>query len=221
MVFRHLITTPSRTTLTAVSLVCILMTTGCLGFILGDNALSIESEPVAVSNSTLSDTDYEQVRGDAITFNTSVSVGDQERTVNATSHVREYSRDANFPATDMAVTRFVTLSTPKAEVGGESLNPIGDRSNSQLAERLLGSYDGIESPEHVNNRTVTSLDGERTISTYEATAQITQNIQIPVMLHVTSFAHDDDYITVLAVHPKQIDEQARIDRLLAGLEHPA
>lgn len=221
MVSRHSLTTPSRTTLTAVSLVCILMTTGCLGFILGNNALSIESEPVAVSNSTLSDTDYEQIRSDAITFNTSVSVGDQERTVNATSHVREYSRDANLPATDMAVTRFVTLSTPKAEVGGESLNPIGDRSNSQLAERLLRSYDGIESPEPVNNRTVTSLNGERTISTYKATAQITQNVQIPVMLHVTTFAHNDDYITVLAVHPKQIDEQARIDQLLAGLEHPA
>lgn len=220
MVSQYSISTPSRTTLTTVLLVCILMTTGCLGFITGDNALSIESDPVAVSNGTLSDSNYEQARNETITFNTSVSVGDQERTVNAKSHSREYSRDADLPATDMAVTRFVALSTPKAEVGGQSLNPISDQSNSQLAERLLRSYDGIRSPTHVGNRTVTSLGGERTISTYEATAQITQDVQIPVMLHVTTFSHGDDYITVLAIYPKQIDEQARIDNLLAGLEHP-
>lgn len=212
---------PSRTTLATLLLVCVLTTTGCLGFITGDSPLSIESDDVAVSNSALSDTDYERVRNKTITFNSSFSIGDEKRTVKATSHFREYTREADLQIVDIAATRFVVLSTPKAEIAGESLNPIGDRSDSQLIKRLLRSYDGVNSIEFVGNRTVTSLGEERTVSTYEATAQITQSIEIPVTFHITTFAHGDDYITVLALHPKQIDEQARIDRLLAGLEHPA
>jgi hypothetical protein len=203
------------------------MTTGCIGFITGDEPLSATSDDVAVSENTLSATDYELVRQKTVGINKTVTVADQERTIKATNHLRVYSRDVplqvedvTLPA-DMAVTRFAVLSSPKAEIAGQSLNPIGHLSEEKLVKKFLDEYDGIDELDFAGNRTVESLGESRTVSTFTATVQITENVEIPVLLHVTTFAHEDDYITAIAIHPKQIDEQQRIDQLLNGLEHPA
>lgn len=211
----------AKPTITILLLVCLLTTSGCLDFLTGEEPYSVESEPINVSNDALSSTGYELTRNESPTFNTSVSVADQKRSVKATSHMREYERNTDLVSADVAVTRFVVLSTPKAEVAGQSMNPIGDRSNSQLIEELLKSYDGVDSPEFENNRTASALGEERTVSTYTATAQIVEGISVPVTINVASFAHEDDYITVIAVYPDDLEEQQRVDQLLSGLEHPA
>ena len=227
MLSKYPIPSQSRTTLATLLLVGILMTTGCLGFITGDSPLSATSEDVAVSENALSATDYELVRKKTIGVNKTVTVADQERTIKATNHLRVYSRDVplqvsgvTLPA-DVAITRFAVLSTPKAEIAGQSLNPIGHLSEKELVKKFLDEYENIDGLEFSGNRTVESLGDTRTVSTFTATVQITENVEIPVLLHVTTFAHEDDYITAIAIHPKQIDEQQRIDRLLNGLEHPA
>jgi hypothetical protein len=227
MLPRYSHTTPSRTTLATLLFAGLLATTGCLGFITGNNALTATSTDVAVSDSALSATDYEPIKQKTISVNETVSVADQERTVKATSHLRVYSRDVpiqvndvTLPA-DVAVTRFAVLSTPKAQVAGESLNPIGHLSEEELVKRFLQEYNEINELEFVGNRTVSSLGDKRTVSTFSATVQITENVEIPILFHVTTFAHNDDYITAIAIHPEQIDEEKRIERLLNGLEHPA
>ncbi|UPM42471.1 DUF6517 family protein [Halocatena salina] len=210
----------SKTTITLL-LVCLLATSGCLDVLTGEEPYSVESEPVDVSDDALSSTEYELARNESPTFNNSVSVADQERSVEATSHMREYERNTDLAGTEVSVTRFVVLSTPKAEIGGQSMNPIGDWSNNQLIEELLGTYEGVDTPEFDGNRTASVLGEERTVSTYTATAQVVEEVSVPVTIHVASFAHEDDYITVIAVHPDDLEEQQRIDRLLEGLEHPA
>lgn len=227
MLSRYSRTIPSRTTLATLLFAGLLMTTGCLGFITGNSALTVTSSDVAVSDSALSATDYEPVRQQTLSVNETVSVADQERTVKATNHLRVYSRDVPLqvngvalPA-DVAVTRFAVLSTPKAEVAGHSLNPIGHLSEKELVKRFLNEYNEIDGLDFAGNRTVESLGDERTVSTFTATIQITENVEIPILLHVTTFSHNDDYITAIAIHPKQIDEGNRIDQLLNGLEHPA
>lgn len=211
----------AKTTITIFLLVCLLSTSGCLDVLTGEEPYSVEAERAVVGNDALDTTGYELTRNESPTFNSSVSVANQTRSVEATSHMREYERSADFVSADVTVTRFVVLSTPKAEVGGQSMNPIGDRSNDQLIERLLESYEGIDSPEFESNRTASALGEERTVSTYTATAQIVEGVSIPVSIHVTSFAHEDDYITVVAVYPTDLDEQQKVDKLLEGLEHPA
>lgn len=227
MLSRDSITVPSRTTLAALLFVSLLMTTGCLGFVTGSKPLTLESEPVAVSDSTLSTTGYEPVRSKTIGIKESVTIADQTRTVKADCHLRVYARDVNLqvngvtlPA-DVDVSRFVVLSTPKAEIAGHSLNPIGDYQEDKLVRRFLREYDGIDNVQFVGNRTVQSLGEERTVSTFSATIQVAEGREISATLQVTSFAHGDDYITVIAIYPSQIDEQKRINRLLEGLEHPA
>lgn len=227
MLSKYSITVPSRTTLVTLLFVGLLMTTGCLGFVTGTEPLTLESEAVAVSDSVLSATDYEPVRSKTIGIKESVSVADQTRTVKADCHLRVYAREVNLqvngvtlPA-DVAVSRFMVLSTPKAEIAGRSLNPIGEYQEDKLVQQFLREYDGIDDIQLVGNRTVQSLGEERTVSTFSATIQVTENEQISATLQVATFAHGDDYITVVAIYPSQIDEQQRIDRLLKGLEHPA
>ncbi len=211
----------AKTTLTIVLFVGLLSTSGCLDVLTGEEPYSVEAEQIDVSDDALSSTGYELARNESPTFNSSVSVADQERSVEATSHMREYERSTDLVAADVTVTRFVVLSTPKAEIAGESMNPIGDRSNSQLIERLLNSYDGVDSPEFDGNYTASALGAERTVSTYTATAQVVEGVSIPVTIHAASFAHEDDYITVIAVYPTDLDERQKIDQLLEGVEHPA
>lgn len=227
MLSRYSITVPSRTTLVTLLFVGLLTTTGCLGFVTGSEPLTLESEAVAVSDSVLSATNYEPVRSETIGIEESVTVADQTRTVKANCHLRVYAREVNLqvngvtlPA-DVAVSRFVVLSTPKAEIAGHSLNPIGNYQEDELVRRFLREYDGIDNVQFVGNRTVQSLGEERTVSTFSTTIQVTENEQISATLQVASFAHGDDYITVIAIYPSQIDEQERINRLLEGLEHPA
>lgn len=211
----------AKTTITILLLVCLLPMSGCLGFLTGEEPYSVESEPIDVSDDVLSTTGYELTRNESPTFNTSVSVADQERSVEATSHMREYERSTDILETDVAVTRFVVLSTPKAEIAGHTMNPIGDWSNNQLIKELVGSYTGVDSPESEGNRTAVALGEERQISTYTAAAQVADGISVSVSVHVASFAHEDDYITVIAVHPDKLEEQQRVDQLLEGLVHPA
>lgn len=207
--------------ITILLLVCLLSTSGCLDVLTGEEPYSVESEQIDVSDNALSTTGYELVRNESPTFNTSVSVADQERSVEASSHMREYERSTDIVGADVSVTRFVVLSTPKAEVAGESMNPIGDWSNGQLIEELLGSYEGVDSPEFEENRTASALGEERTVSSYTATAQVVEGLSVPVTIHVASFAHEDDYITVIAVHPDDLEEQQKVNQLLKELEHPA
>ncbi|RRJ30239.1 DUF6517 family protein [Halocatena pleomorpha] len=210
----------SKTTIT-ILLVCLLATSGCLNVLTGEEPYSVESEPINVSDEALSSTGYEMTHNESPTFNSSVSIADQERSVEATSHMRGYERNTDLVATEVAITRFVALSTPKAEIGGQSMNPIGEWSNRQLIEELIGTYDGVDTPEFDSNRTASVLGKKRTVSTYTATVQVVEDVSVPVTIHVASFAHGDDYITVIAVHPDDLEERQRIDRLFTGLEHPA
>lgn len=227
MLSRYSRTTPSRTTLATLLLAGLITTTGCLGFITGESALTATSSDVAVSDSALSATDYEPVREQTLSVNETISVADQERTVKATSHLRVYSRDVpievqnvTLPA-DATVTRFAVLSTPKAEIAGQSLNPIGHLSEKELVTRFLQEDDEIGGLDFARNRTAESLGGQHTVSTFSSTIQITEHVKIPIRLHITTFPHNDDYITAIAIHPEQFDEGERIDQLLSGLEHPA
>lgn len=211
----------ARTTITIFLLVCVLSTTGCLDVLTGEKSLSVTSDPVDVSDEALAATEYELARNESPEFNASVSVAGQNRSIEATSHLREYERNTDLVVTEVTITRFVVLSTPKAEIAGQTLNPIEDRSNGQLIEQLLKNYQGVNTPQFEGNRTTAALGSQRTVSTYSAKANIVEGVDIPVTIHVTTFPHGDDFITVIAVHPSDLNEQQRIDQLLGGIKHPA
>lgn len=210
-----------RRRLIALVLVGLLVTTGCLGFITGDQAASFESEPVAVSDAARSDAGYQEVRIESTTETRTFSAAGQSRKVKVTNHVAEYGRSAQLAVlTDQQVARFTVLSTPKVQVLNRSFNPVADMSNRELAQQLQQSYDSISDVTPVGDRTVESLGAGRTVTKFEASATTVGGQQTDVYLHIATFAHGEDFIVVVAVYPQQLDgEQSRVDTLVGGIQH--
>jgi hypothetical protein len=205
----------------AVALVAVVLTSGCLGFLTGSETLEVAAEPVAVSDGAQDDTGYSEARKEPQTVNQTFEVAGESRTVNVTNHVAEYKRSPDLPAFgDQEVARFTVFSTPKVEIAGRTLNPVGELSNRDLALRLQEQYESIQDVALVENRTVTALGEERRVSKFEATATTKGGQETDVILHVANFEHGEDFLVVVAIYPQQLDgEQEHVDRLFEGIEH--
>jgi hypothetical protein len=69
------------------------------------------------------------------------------------------------------------------------------------------------------------LGGTVTVGRFEADAE-TQNETTEVNLHVARGESErsdggGDFVVTVAVHPFDVDERDNVDRLLAGVDHPA
>lgn len=211
-----------RRTVAAAALAALLVTSGCIGFLTGEESLAFESEPVAVTDAALEETGYEEQRREELTQNRTFSAAGQEREVRVTNHLAEYARSTDTLLDDQQVARFTAFSTPEVKIAGQGpFNPVGELSNRELALRLQEQYDGIENVRPESNRTVAALGGERRVSKFRADATLASGQSVEVFVHVTKFRHEGDYVLAVAVHPTAADEEANVDRLIEGLDHPA
>lgn len=110
---------------------------------------------------------------------------------------------------------FSVLAMPNARVGGQSVHPLSRVSPERLVRRFLETGDA--SVRFVGNRTVDSLGGERTVSTFRVENQGTA---ADVVVHVAAFDAGNDYVIAFGTHPGLVDERDRVDTLIAGLEQP-
>lgn len=204
----------------AVLVLCVLLTTtGCLGFLTGDDALYFEASEASVDDAALDETDYQEYRADSENVTREFGVADQTREVTVTNRIRGYNRTLSLgPLGEQDLGRFVVVSSPAVEIAGETFNPIGDWSNRRLVSELADSYEGLDDTEFEGNRTVTALGEPRTVSAFTGTSTV-MGQEVDVRVHVTKFRHGDDFVVALAVHPEEIDEQDRVDALIEGLSH--
>lgn len=212
----------NRRTVAALAVATLLLTSGCIGFLTGSESLSFESEPVGVTDAALEETGYTEQRTTAVAQNRTFSVAGQERTVEVTNHLAEYSRAADTLFGDQQVSRFTAFSTPQVNIAGQGpFNPVSDLSDRELALRLQQQYDSIENVRFESNRTVSTLGTETTVSKFRADATLASGESVEVFMHITKFKHEGDYVIAVAVHPTQVDEESNVDRLVEGLDHPA
>jgi hypothetical protein len=137
------------------------------------------------------------------------------------ANVTQNERIANATQGGTAVpdlARFVVVSSPGANVAGQALNPAASWSNEEILERVSEQTGSIENIESDGTRETESLGASRTVSMFDGTTRIAGQ-DVDVRVHVASFEHEGDVIIAVAVHPTQIDEQADIDKLFAGIEH--
>lgn len=206
----------------ALAVAGLLLTSGCIGFLTGSESLAFESEPVAVTDAAAEETGYEEQRRTNQTVEQTFSVAGEERTVTATNHITEYGKSVGTLFADIEVARFVAFSTPKVEIAGQGpFNPVGELSNRELAVRLSEQYDGLDNVRPEGNRTVTAFGETVTVSKFRADARLAGGQEAEVFLHVTKVEHGEDFIIGIGIHPTQLDEEANVDRLIAGLDHPA
>lgn len=212
----------TRRAVAAVALVTLLVTSGCIGFLTGSEALSFEADSVAVSDSALEQTGYQEQRTTTDQRNRTFTVAGQERQVTVTNHLAEYSRSADTLFGDQQVARFTAFSTPQVRIAGQGpFNPVDDLSNRELALQLQQQYSSIDNIRFESNRTVTALGQETTVSKFRADATLSGGQEVEVFLHLTQIEHEGDFVIAVGVHPTRIDEQADIDTLIEGLDHPA
>lgn len=207
-------------TAVGVLLAALVVTSGCVGFLTGSEALEFDASKVTVSDQARSDTGYEEARVAEQTVNETVSAAGQERRVQVTNWMAQYDRSVDLGALgSQRAAVFVALSTPKVEVAGQTFNPVGDMSNRELLQQLQSRYGGLQVGAQVANDSVTALGEERAVEKYEAQADF-QGETADVYVHVAKFEHDGDFVVVVAVYPQQLpDEQEKVYALVAGLEH--
>lgn len=207
-------------TVVAVALAALLVTSGCIGFLTGSEALEFSAESATVSDAALADSGYEEANVTGEEVNETFSAAGQERRVRVTNWLAQYERAVDLgPLGEKRAAVFVALSTPKVEVLGRTFNPLADTSNRDLLQRLQSRYSGLRVGDRVDSRNVTALGAQRTVDTFEGQATFA-GVDVDVYVHVTKFEHDGDIVAAIAIHPQQLDgERETVDDLLAGLEH--
>jgi hypothetical protein len=213
-----------RRVVLTVGLVGLLLTSGCIGFLTGSEALEFSSEPAVVTDSAQQETNYEQVRREPQTVTRNFTAADQTRQVEVTNHVAEYSRSVDLPVFgDQQVARFTVLSTPKVTIAGQGpFNPVDDLNNTELVLTLQEKYDGISNVQPESERSLTVLGNETTVSKFRADATMDTGESVEVFIHITKVEHGDDFVVAVGVYPTQVDgEQENIDTLLQNVDHPA
>ncbi|WP_410764459.1 DUF6517 family protein [Haloferax sp. DFSO60] len=204
------------------AVIALVVTSGCLGVLTGDEALSFESEPAATDASVASNAGYSTNGTEELKINRSFTVAGQERQVVASNHLTTYEKKVNlglFGEAKLGV--FSVISTPAVEVAGQTLNPIGDYSNDQLVGLVRSRYQGLNNVEQVSSRNVQMLGETANVTKYSATARV-EGEQIDVYVHVTKIRHEDDFIIAIGVYPQQLDgEEENILELMRSVEHPS
>lgn len=224
---------------TGATLGCLLVlaaTAGCLGVFTGPESQSFSANETLVDESALEGTGYAPAGNRTLENELVVQTSGQERDVSILSHVHFYDRSVDPSELGLDTSagtskgaQFAVLATPVASVRGTSVNPLTSMSTEELVRRFLAaSRESGETPLRngagepdltlVENRTVESLDGERTVSTYRSSADGSDASNRDALVHVARFEHGGDRIVVVAGHPALLDERDRVDVLLAGLE---
>jgi len=197
----------------------LVVSSGCLGLLTGQT-VAFEAEQAAVSDAALETTGYEQTTAETRTISRDVEFGGQQRTINVTNHVAQYAKVIDFgPLGQVNASRFILVSTPGAQVAGQTLNPAASWSNRRVIEQVAGRSGQIRDVAFVGNRSVQSLGERRNVGEFTGTTTI-EGQEVDVLLHVASFEHQGDVVVLVAIYPEQIDEQDNVDTLIGGVQHP-
>lgn len=201
----------------AIALATLLVTSGCLGSLAGDESLTFEADPVSVSEAAKTDTGYERINRGSNTVNQSFS----GRNVTVTNRFTELGRSTDLPAFgDAQIGRFTVFASPEVQFAGQTFNPLDGLSNRDLVLRLQTEYESISNIRAEGNRSDTVLGQDTTVSKFRADAETAAGQEAEVFIHVTKVKHGDDFVVVVAVHPTKLDgEEERVNRLLEGIQH--
>jgi hypothetical protein len=198
-------------------LVLLIVSAGCSG-LLGEDQ-SFEATNVSVSDDVLSDAGYENIENSEYTI-TEEGLNDSEVTI--TSYLAGYEA-----AYDDGPGYAIALATPRTEIAGIDVNPLGDLDKSTLAAEVMSRSNEIETEvneedlQRVGDTEATVLDTETNVTTFETTVELS-NEAVDTRIHVTRVQDGDDHIIAVGVHPAAVDgAQSDIITLFEGIEHDA
>lgn len=209
-----------RQTLLALGSGAMTFSAGCVGFLTGSEPVTFEASRATVASEALEETEYREDDVSSETVSRSFSAAGQSREVEVTNWVAKYDRSIDFGALgSQEIAIFVVLSTPQVRVLDRTFNPVGQMSNRELLQQLQGRYEGFTVGDSVGSTSASVLGETTEIEKFEATATY-QGQEIDLFVHISTVAHDDDYIVPVAVYPRQLPgEEQRALRLYSGVVH--
>lgn len=203
----------------AVLVALLLATSGCLGVVTGGDT-TFEASPSTIPDATLSETDYERTTNETRTIEENVTVLGQTQTVRVVNHVSEYYKTVSIPFLgDVDLARLTVVTTPDAQVAGQSVNPLSQFSAREVVGEFSGEAAGVRNLSHLNNRTVQVLGEDRTVEKFEGTVE-RNGREVEVFVHAATFEHEGDRLLMIAAYPQTLsDEQENVDELLRSVDH--
>lgn len=212
----------TRRHLAVAALALLVVSSGCIGVLTGSEALTFEADAATTDESTASEAGYENNGTRTQTIEREFSVAGQSRTVEATNKITTYEKEVEIPVLGSAkVGVFSVISSPAAEVAGQTFNPIGDYSNDRLVQLIASNYGGLEDVERVGDQQLSVLGSETTVSKYSATASF-QGQEIDVFAHVTKVRSGDDFVVAVGVYPQRLDgEESNVLSMIRAIDHSA
>lgn len=196
---------------------------GCLGFVTGEDAYEVESEPARVSPSTVDGTDYDLQEIAEEVIEEQFEVAGQERSVEATNYVATYERTVEFgPLGEAALAVFAVLSTPAVEIAGQTLNPVAEYDNERLVQLIASNYESLEIRGEAETLTYAPFETEYEATKFDAVAQF-EGQEVEVFVQVGSVRHEEDFLVPIAVYPQDRaeNEEPVVTDLTENLDHPA
>ncbi|MEF8772466.1 DUF6517 family protein [Halodesulfurarchaeum sp.] len=206
----------NRRIVAVLALTALIMLSGCA--LLTGETLEFTAGQASVSDEAQQTAQYELLEMDTQSINRTVEALGQDRTVKATNHIARYERGLAVTTTETVGT-VVVISTPQMNVAGQSVNPVGSMPPQQLLETVAAGQDGFSDVSQRENRTMTVLGEDATVTVFDATTEYGGQ-SVDVTVHLVRVTHEGDYVIGLAVHPTLISgEQAGVDTMFGGIEH--
>lgn len=207
----------SRRSVAALAFAALMVTSGCIGFVTGQEALTYEANEVDVSDDAKQATGYEEVNRDTVTVNRTI----QGREVRVTNRLARYEKVDDIAEETTGV--LAVFSTHRVDVFDRTTNPFAEMSYREILRNASSQYGtafgSLEDATFVENRTRTVLGQEARVGVFETTTEFAGE-QVDVRLYVTRVRHGDDFVIAIGGHPKKLPAgEQELLRMLSGIEH--
>jgi hypothetical protein len=201
-------------------LALLVVSSGCLGALVGDEPLSFAASKATVDDAALANTGYEHQETRKLELNRTFEVGGESRQVEVTNWAAVYTKSIEIDGVgEQQAATVAVLSTPEVNVLGRTINPVGEMDNDELVERVISEQGNVRNIEEVGSTTVTILGEETEVTKFSATITV-DGQEVDGYVHLGKVTHDGDIVLVAGMYPRQLSgEEETVLELMGAVEH--
>lgn len=196
-----------------------------------------DATPARVPDDTLTETGYRELDTFAETitpaeFGVSLDLDSlpiDADDIEVTNEIAIYGKEVSLGGVEQTGAFAGVVSTPRMVIEGRAFNPIGDFDPGDLIDEVVpqlesqGEVENIRSVSEVGEQSTTILGNERTVTQFEAEADLQQIDQpVDLILHVSeAITAGEDFVLAAGGYPDELagTEEGTLFDLFAGIEH--
>lgn len=203
-----------------VLLAVLVLSSGCLGVLVGDEPLAFTASKATIDDGALADSGYEHEETKKLELNREVEVGGESRDVEVTNWVAVYTKSVEIEGVgEQQAAAVAVLSTPEVNVLGQTFNPVREMDNAELVERVVSEHTNVRNIEKVGSSTVTILGEETEVTKFSATIEV-DGQEVDGYVHLGKVTHDGDIVLITGLYPEELSgEEENVLELMSAVEH--